>query len=121
MKPMTDDNSTPDDDEDVGGGEAEFEITDEVERVYRALKSAPDAASRASAMVALAETFARGHDFTDYTATDDWHGYIEEYEQDKLRFDRSALRLGRLLANTLDEFFGETAEVTPKPPKAKLN
>lgn len=56
-------------------------------------------------MHALALAFFEEHDFTDFTATDDWHGYIEEFERDRLRYERSALRLARLVCNTLDEYY----------------
>lgn len=121
MKPMTDDNrERPDDDDDASEGE--FEVSDEVERSYRAVKGAMGPKQRRAAMMALAEMFAGTHDPTDYTATDDWHAYIEEYEEARLRFNQAGMRLGRLLTHILDAHFGEEPpqDTTPSP-KRSLN
>lgn len=106
MKPMTDHRSQASN-EDEDGSDAEFEVTEDVKRCYWALKAAVTPQQRTMAMMALAQTFAKGHDFSDFTATDDWHSYIEEYEAAKLRFNQAGMRLGRLIANTLEAYLSE--------------
>jgi hypothetical protein len=69
-------------------------------------------------MLALALAFTEEHDFTDFTATDDWHSYIEDFERDKLQYERSALRLARLVCNTLDEYYEGAEEEDGDPAPA---
>jgi hypothetical protein len=73
--------------------------------LYRQACQAKSQKGRARAMLALAIAFTEEHDFTDFTATDDWHAYIEDFEHVRLQYERSALRLARLICNTLEEFY----------------
>lgn len=88
-------------------------ISQRVLDLYRKARRAKTREERANVMLAMAEAFTKEHDFTDFEATDDWHAYIEDFESVRLQYERSALRLARLLLNTLDEYYdGEEPEAT---------
>lgn len=90
-----------------GAGDIDPTISDEVLRLYTQATTAKSRDERTKALLELAKVFANEHDLTDFTATDDWHAYIEEYYQAKLTYRQAALRLGRLAVNTLDVHFKE--------------
>lgn len=94
-----------DDDPKGEGFPGDIGLSVRVLTLYRRAKQAQSRKERACVMLALALAFTEEHDFTDFTATDDWHAYIEDFEKDRLRYERSALRLARLVCNTLDEFY----------------
>lgn len=58
----------------------------------------------------LAALFASEHDATDYSATDDYHQYFEEYFQAKLRYEQESLRLARLAANLISVLLEKSAD-----------
>lgn len=98
----------PDDnDEQAPSGLDDFPFSDNVLRLYRQARDASTKEERTAAMMELARLFAVEHDLTDFTATDDWHIYIEEFEKAKLAFEQAGLRLSRLVAHTLDEMMEE--------------
>jgi len=82
--------------------------------LFRQAKEAKSPKGRARVMLALAIAFTEDHDFTDFSATDDWHAYIEDFEQMQLQYERAGLRLARLVCNTMEEFYEE--EDAPQPP-----
>lgn len=98
---MTDDDQ---EEEDFGPSEPP-PISARVLDLFRRAKEAKTKQDRTRAMLALSLAFTEEHDFTDFSATDDWHGYVEEFERSRLAYERDALRLARLVCNTLEEFY----------------
>lgn len=88
-------------------GDIDPTISDEMLRLFHRATEARTREERTEALLELAERFSTEHDETDFTATDDWHAYIEEYIRAKLAFRQAALRLGRLAVNTLEVHFEE--------------
>jgi hypothetical protein len=98
-------------------------VSQRVLELYRQVRRTQTRDERGRVMMALAIAFSQEHDFTDFEATDDWHAYIEEFEEARLRYERSGLRLARLVLNTLDEYYdGDEPEIvaTVPPPQSKL-
>lgn len=97
-------------DDDHDGGE-DYEppepppISARVLDLFRQAKAAKSPGDRARAMVALSIAFSEEHDFTDITATDDWHGYVEDFQKVQAEYERAALRLARLVVHTMEEFY----------------
>lgn len=99
----------------VGAGE--LPVSPRVLALYKQIRQTQSKAERAQLMMELAAIFAAEHDPTDDTATDDFHGYLEEYEQAKLRFQQAGLRVARLAMDCIDTY----AESTGRPIEEVVN
>ena len=60
----------------------------------------------------LAAQFAKEHDSSDETASDDYHVYFEEYEKARLAYKQAALRVGRLAVGCIDTFLESNPSTT---------
>lgn len=90
----------------------EYPFSAEVLGIFKRLREAKTKEERNELTVALAAQFAKEHDPSDFSATDDFHVYFEEFARAKLAFDQAAARLGRLAANCIEQYHDQ------QPPEA---
>lgn len=85
---------------------------------FRRIQTAATKEERTQLMLEFADSFAIEHDESDYSANDNFHQYIEEYETAKLAYMQSAMRLARMGMDLIDTLQDENnLEADPVPPR----
>lgn len=77
------------------------------------IREANSSEERANLMMNLAAQFTSEHDPTDEMIDEELHDYVEEYQQARMRFQQSALRVGRLAMNEVQGYFAENGVPLP--------
>lgn len=94
----------------VDGGVAQLVVDDDLPwsgetlALVRKIQEAKTKEERGNLMLALAGRVAAENDPTDETATDDYHGVVEEFEKARLRYQQTALRLARLTVDLVQQY-----------------
>jgi len=65
-------------------------------------------------MLTLAAQFDLEHSLLDDGYNENYHSYFEEYEEARMHFQHTALRLARLALSVIDD---EVPNTSPPPPK----
>jgi len=71
-------------------------------KIYEKLQNAQGKEERQSLMVEMAEAAAAEYDPTDAEDCDDYHAYFEDFQEARNEYLKAALRVGRLISQTLE-------------------
>lgn len=97
-----------------------------VMNLYQRIQKSSNRRERTSLMMEFAAVICAEHDKTDHTAVDDYHAYMEKYEQAKLAYEQASFQVARMMMDCIETFLEATdtpldAMVHSVPPRGSMN
>jgi hypothetical protein len=93
------------------GDDHDMLFSNRVTEIYEAIVDMTDPDDRAELMLELAQVFVEDTDDTDQSLGEDVHDLLSDFIEQRMKFERSSMRLARVLMRTLPAYVEAHADM----------